>query len=443
MTSDYHELADEIATEISTGRLTPGEKLLPQREYAYQRGIAVSTAGRVYKELVTRGLIAGEVGRGSYVRYAPASGATSLAEPPDAPVNLELNVPGAVGAPQKLAGAFLDLVRNTDVFAQSMGAMPTSGWESARHTMARHISTGAWIPDPDQILFTGNGKQALSAVMSAFVGPGDRLGIESLTYPVARAIAEKQKLALVPLRMDADGILPDEIDRLGANRQTKVIYFQPCLHNPTGATMPLKRRKAIAERLEKHDMIAIEDRVYAFLSLDGVPPLAALAPNHVVAVESLSKRLCAGLSVGVIVAPAPLVARCRESINASGLTPQRIPLEIAVRWILSGVAADVEQDKRKDARNRNRLARRALQGFDVTTDESSYHLWLTLPPERRAEDFVAQARAHGIAVTPATAFAIERAMAPNAVRLALANPELGDLTSALDVLAGLLSDHFE
>ena len=436
--ADYHQLADEIAEDISSGKLAPGEKLLPQREYAYQRGIAPSTAGRVYKELVTRGLISGEVGRGSYVRYAPVSGMASLTEPPDVPVNLELNVPGAVGEPQKLAGAFLDLVRNTDVFEQSMRSMPVGGWANARQAIAGHIATTSWAPDPDQILFTGNGKQALSAAISAFAGPGERLGIEALTYPVARAIAEKQKLILAPLRMDEFGILPDEIDRLSASGNTKALYLQPNLHNPTGANMPLERREEIAGRLAAHDMIAIEDRVYSFLSSDPAPPLAALAPENVVVVDSLSKRLCAGLSIGLIVAPTALVERCRQSINASGLTPQRIPLEVAMRWVLSGVATDVEEDKRTDARKRNAMARKLLRDWDVSTDRCSYHVWLTLPPEWRVEDFVAQARWHGIAVAPASAFAIESANAPNAVRIALASPGQDDLETALNILAELL-----
>ncbi|MEM9473620.1 MAG: PLP-dependent aminotransferase family protein [Pseudomonadota bacterium] len=437
--ADYHQLADEIAEDIATGRLAPGEKLLPQREYAYRRGIAPSTAGRVYKELVTRGLIAGEVGRGSYVRYAPASSAASLAEPPDVPVNLELNVPGAVGEPQRLAGAFQDLVRNTDVFAQSMKSMPADGWTSARQVVAAHLSSQVWKPEPDQLLFTGNGKQALSAVISAFVGPGERLGIEALTYPVARAIADKQKLVLVPLQMDEFGVVPEEVDRLAATGNTKALYLQPGSHNPTGATMPLERREEIAQRLQANEMFAIEDRVYSFLSADPLPPLAALAPQNVVAVDSLSKRLCAGLSIGMIVASGEHVENCRASINASGLTPQRIPLEIAIRWITSGVAAEVERDKRADARSRNAMARRILKNCTVSTDPCSYHVWLTLPAEWRVEDFVAQSRWHGIAITPASAFAIDRASAPNAVRIALASPEQGDLKTALNILSELLN----
>ncbi|MBZ9641122.1 GntR family transcriptional regulator, partial [Streptomyces sp. PSKA30] len=68
---DYVRLADRIADDIAAGRLRPGQRLPPQRAFARRRGIAPSTAGRVYGELVRRGLVVGEVGRGTFVRAAP------------------------------------------------------------------------------------------------------------------------------------------------------------------------------------------------------------------------------------------------------------------------------------------------------------------------------------------------------------------------------------
>ncbi|MDF3149595.1 winged helix-turn-helix domain-containing protein, partial [Streptomyces sp. T21Q-yed] len=70
--NDYRRLAEHIADDITAGRLKPGERLPPQRVFARRRGIAGSTAGRVYAELVRRGLVVGEVGRGTFVRAAPA-----------------------------------------------------------------------------------------------------------------------------------------------------------------------------------------------------------------------------------------------------------------------------------------------------------------------------------------------------------------------------------
>src|ERR1700735_4846482 len=65
--SEYLKLADTIAGEIADGTLKPGDRLPPQRSFAYERKIAVSTASRVYTELLRRGLVVGEVGRGTFI----------------------------------------------------------------------------------------------------------------------------------------------------------------------------------------------------------------------------------------------------------------------------------------------------------------------------------------------------------------------------------------
>ena len=65
--SEYLKLADAIAAEIADGTFKPGDRLPPQRNFAYDRKIAVSTAGRVYAELLRRGLVVGEVGRGTFI----------------------------------------------------------------------------------------------------------------------------------------------------------------------------------------------------------------------------------------------------------------------------------------------------------------------------------------------------------------------------------------
>ena len=65
--SEYLKLADVIAAEIADGTLRPGDRLPPQRSFAYERKIAVSTASRVYAELLRRGIVVGEVGRGTFI----------------------------------------------------------------------------------------------------------------------------------------------------------------------------------------------------------------------------------------------------------------------------------------------------------------------------------------------------------------------------------------
>ncbi|NEC45449.1 GntR family transcriptional regulator, partial [Streptomyces sp. SID8016] len=92
---DFRTVADTVAEEIASGRLRPGERLPPQREFARRHAIADSTAARVYQELARRGLTAGHVGRGTFVTERPGAPgpAPALSEPSAGRIDLELNHP--------------------------------------------------------------------------------------------------------------------------------------------------------------------------------------------------------------------------------------------------------------------------------------------------------------------------------------------------------------
>src|SRR5215475_7532394 len=91
--SEYLKLADTIAAEISAGTLRPGDRLPPQRNFAYDRKIAVSTASRVYAELLRRGLVVGEVGRGTFISGDAKRGVAAPSEPRGVRIDLEFNFP--------------------------------------------------------------------------------------------------------------------------------------------------------------------------------------------------------------------------------------------------------------------------------------------------------------------------------------------------------------
>ncbi|NUS14386.1 MAG: GntR family transcriptional regulator, partial [Streptomyces sp.] len=111
MARDFRQAADAVAAQIAAGRLRPGDRLPTQRAFARRYGIAESTASRVYAELTRRGLVVGEVGRGTFVRAAQPAADPALAEPAAAAVNLELNYPVVPGQSERLAAGLARLAR--------------------------------------------------------------------------------------------------------------------------------------------------------------------------------------------------------------------------------------------------------------------------------------------------------------------------------------------
>jgi DNA-binding transcriptional MocR family regulator len=247
---------------------------------------------------------------------------------------------------------------------------------------------------------------------------------------VAKGIAARLGVTLTPLSMDEHGLVPRSI------RGVRAIYLQPALHNPLGVTMSPERRADLAETLRRRGIYAIEDAVYGFLRPE-LPPVAAEAPDHTLVIDSLTKRLAPGLTLGFLVPPANLAGDLASALRSGGWAPSRFALTAATSWITDGTAAAIEAGKRRDAVRRQEIAAERLAGFTIRADPHAYHLWWELPTPWRADTFVAAAARHGIAVTPAAAFTAGTGHTPNAVRLALASPTPGTLAAALDTLARL------
>ncbi|MFE7661880.1 aminotransferase-like domain-containing protein [Streptomyces celluloflavus] len=472
---DYRRIADAVAADIAAGRLRPGDRLPTQRAFARAHRIANSTATRVYRELARRGLTVGEVGRGTYVRAARHAPGPALAEPAPAgtvPVNLELNYPVVPEQSALLAAGLAPLLR-PDALGAALRPLAPAGAAAARTAAAALLSGPALRPDPDHLRFAGNGRQAMAGALASLVPPGGRLGVEALTYPMVKGIAARLGITLVPLATDADGLRPDAVRAAHRAAPLRALYVQPTLHNPLGVTMSAGRRAELAATLGELDLWAVEDAVWAFLHPDGAadgdgtaggdrtgpgdtagpdattatatarPPLAALAPDRTILIDSLSKRLAPGLTVGLALAPPAHTDRLSAALRSGGWTATGFALEAVTRWLTDGSLERIVAAKRRDAAVRQALLRERLAGFRVHADPRAYFAWWELPARWRAETFLAAAARHGIAVTPAAAFAVaaEGAQgagpAPNAVRLALAGPAHEPLAQALTTLAAL------
>ncbi|MEU7737716.1 PLP-dependent aminotransferase family protein [Streptomyces griseus] len=434
---DFRSVADAVAEEIAAGRLKAGERLPPQREFARLHAIADSTASRVYQELARRGLTVGQVGRGTFVTEAPGAPAPApaLSEPADSRVDLELNHP-VVPEQAGLLAAGLEKLVSSDRLESVLRPVGPAGTPAAREAAADLLARGGWRPGPEGILFAGNGRQAVSAAVAALTRPGARLGVEELTYPVLKAVAARLGVTLVPLAMDGDGLIPEAVEEAHRADPLHAVYVQPVLHNPLSLTMPERRLDQLADVLLTSGIHAIEDAVWGFLR-DDVAPLASRAAERTVVVDSLSKRLSPGLSLGFAVAPAATAGRVAGALRSGGWGPMRFPLEAMARWQGDGVVDVLVRAKQREAAVRQEIAQRHLGDFRTRGAPSSYYRWWELPAPWRADTFVAAAARHGIAVTPAAAFSAGRPRGPQAVRLGLASPTREVLSRALATLADL------
>lgn len=424
----YRAIADALSEDIDAGRLTPGTRLPTHRELAERVGVTVGTVTRAYAEAEKRGLVSGEVGRGTYVRdrEVPAHMPTPVElEHDDSPVELGINAPATPEgdpASQALRRSLEELGR-TPRLAELLAYQPAAG------TTAHRVAGAAWAArfglqaKPEQVVVCAGGQHAMEVALAALTKPGDTLATEALTYPGVKVLARRFQLRVQGVAMDAQGLVPEAFEaacRVGV----KLLYTQPTCHNPTGAVQPEERRRRIAEVARKYGVLVLEDDAYGLLPESRPPPLASFLPEASYFIAGVSKLLTPGLRIGYLVAPARARGeRLAEEVGLASLMTTPLMAEVLARWVEDGTADELVVRQRQEVGERLALMR-TLLGRELPRAALAplYHLWLGLPEGRRSEEFVTQARRNGVLVTSAELFTTGQGPVPAAVRVCIGAP---------------------
>jgi 2-aminoadipate transaminase len=189
---------------------------------------------------------------------------------------------------------------------------------AARQLIARKLKESEGIDVPiSRITITNGSLQGLQMIAESFVDPGDTVIVEEFTYVGALRIfnATRPRYVLVPT--DEDGLIVDglaaTLDRLAAEGvRPKFIYVIANFQNPTGSVMSLARRRALMALADEQGLLVIDDDVYGDLIYEGeaFPSLYSLSQtDNVVRLGTFSKIVAAGVRLGWLVAPEPVLAR--------------------------------------------------------------------------------------------------------------------------------------
>lgn len=442
----YREIADVLAADIAAGRLPAGTRLPTHRDLAWRLHVTVGTVSRAYVETERRGLIVGEIGRGTFVlptqRTLPSTG---LATKAGGFVDLSLNYALTGNETRLLAKALTDLTVHGDL-GPLLQYQPHAGRGEDRAAGAEWLRrTGLVAAEAERTLLTNGGQHAILILLSVLARHGDTIAVEQLTYPGFKAAAEQLGIQPVGVALDDAGLRPDALDAACRTRTIRLLYVMPTLHNPTTVTMPEERRREIAAVCRRHDLAVIEDDVYGFLRDKPLPPLVGLLPERGYYLSSLSKSFMPGLRIGYIHAPGRDIDRLAAAIRVSTYMAPPLTAAIATRWIGDGTGDLLGAEKRRLAAMRQPLVRAILGAADlgttVATDAASLHCWIVLPPGLRAGEIAAAAQQRGVGITPASVFAAGSGAANlEAFRLCVGTPDTPEqLERALNILAATLA----
>lgn len=381
----YIRLADRIESDIAQGVLPAGTKLPPQRDLAYDIGVTIGTVGRAYALVRERGLVSGEVGRGTFVlgdrepeAISPVPYSRETRPQALAAGKLRMDSTSApdVGQARIIEATIAEIAESHPYQVIDYTRVWPMHWREAG---SRWLATDGWQPEPQCVVPTLGVHAAVMSVMSAVTQPGDKIVFENLTYTsITRATNLIGRRSIV-VGSDEEGCDPDDFERLCAQQHPKLAFLMPTFHNPTLATMSLERRQAIAAIARKHNVLLIEDAIYAVLATKELPSLVSLAPERTFHVGGLSKAVAAGVRAGWAACPAHFASRVQ---TAHKMMTGGIPFlfaELAAQIVLSGQADAIRAKVREEVAVREAAARRILAGHEFASHAEAPFLWLKLP----------------------------------------------------------------
>lgn len=432
----YLAFVRALERDVENGVLKPGTRLLPQRDMANLLGLSVGTISRAFAEAEARGLISGEVGRGTFVqRRRPPS---SLRNSAQATINLALNVPPSTGE-DKLIESVLSEILADGALKPLLGYLPHQGLPSHREIMAGWLATSGIKTDPVNLFVTHGGQHALSIALNMVVAPNEIVLTERFTYSGMIALSAQNGYRLHGVAGDHEGLLPDALDRAFGETGARVLFASPTLQTPTGTVMTAERRRQIAEIVRKHDAYFLEDDVYAFLFASPPAPVATLIPERSFYVTSFAKCLAPGLRIGAMIAPELFRDRAINALRATGWMASPVMAEVVARLIHSGDLLRQAHAKRAAAAQRNAIADRVLGDWLAPmSGVAGFHRWLPIPAGRTLMALVTQAAQAGITIAPPGALQqVDRGTL--GIRICLGHPATDEvLESALSELKQIL-----
>ncbi len=434
----YLAIADALERDIRSGKLKPGDKLPPQRRLADFLHINLSTVTKAFRLCEQKGLLYAAVGQGTFVSSdASVTADTREGEPDEGLIEM-----GTIYPLYSQNRLVVESIRQT---VQHITIGKYLEYDEP-HLKKSHREVGSeWLGrfrmkvGPEQITVASGAQNALAVTMFSLFKPGDKIGTDALTYTGYKHLAGMFGVRLVPVEMDEQGMRPDMLRKACRNENLKGLYLIPECQNPTTCTMPLGRRREIAEIVKDCRLILMEDDTYSFLQNSGLAPVSGFVPEQSIYIHCTSKSLSAGLRVAFMAVAPQFRGAVDRGIYNLNLSTSHFNVEIVADLIESGLADEIMAAKRREAEARNRLANEILAGLELRGNKRDYFRWLLLPPGWTGKEFEFCARAAGVQIYCAERFAVGSQPVPAAVRIATASPKnQSELIRGLTILRGLL-----
>lgn len=440
----YQALYTHLREAILSCELKGGMKLPSTRALANELNISRNTVFNAYRQLLTEGYLEGRAGSGTFVAdVLPESMLTAprLSQPkPAARVQMEsprvifserARAQIAVAQPPSngtLPRPFLAEAPALDAFPFKLWSrlvvrqarripvnhfayQDSAGYRPLREAIAAHVTVSRQVHcTPEQVMIVPGSQGALDLSARMLINSGDSVWVEDPGYPGARGALIGSGARIVPVPVDAEGLIVDEGIQRAAT--AKMVYITPSHQFPLGVTMSLARRLALLDWAKRSNAYILEDD-YDSEFRYACRPLATLqgldTADRVIYIGTFSKVLFPSLRIGYMILPPTLVDPFLKVRRMIDIHSPMLEQAVLADFINEGhYLRHLRRMRTLYAERRDAL----LNGtknlpLEMDAPEAGIHCVGWLPDAFNEMEVVKKAKDYDLALTPISTFSIE------------------------------------
>lgn len=314
----YEQIYAAFVREILAGALASGDRLPATRILAEELSVGRNTVDKAYQQLAAEGYIESRIGSGFTVN--------------EIPLQLDMGTPAhsfepqAEPSPRKAArydfayGSVDNAVFPHDQWRKSVNNALTAmeldpdiqypcrqGEPALRREIARYLQRSRGVVcSPDQMVITCGQQHSMEMIANIFENTGKRFAMEEPGYDGIRAIFANHRFRLCPVPVEPDGISMKAVRKLDAD----LLYVTPSHQFPTGAVLPIGKRRQLLSWAQETNTYIIEDDYDSELRYhtNPIPALQSLdIHDRTIYTGTFSKSLAPSMRTAYIVFPKSLV----------------------------------------------------------------------------------------------------------------------------------------